>query len=125
MNAGKICGILLLIVGAVFAACLCVSILIGRVAFAGCVWAVLVSGIAVCGSVIPLVYAHLSRVPLSTVTVLAAGAIRLLIMFGGVAIIIFFIKPDILWFTAWTALFYLVILIIEVWVFVRILNRKC
>ena len=107
----------------VFAAALGTSVLLGKSAVKSCLWAVLVTGVACIGSLIPIVYAVLSGKSLSIPTVLAASVIRLLLMISGAIIIMLFVKTDALWFVIWLSVFYVVMLFLEVRVFAGAINK--
>ena len=51
---------------------------------------------------------------------LAAGGIRLLFTFVGSIIICFLINVNILWLIGWTAIFYLMVLVMEILIAIRV-----
>jgi len=120
---GKTCWLGLSVVAAVFAAAGGISILLGTDASNGCFWAILVSGIAACGGLVPIVYAVRASSSLSIAFVLASGAIRLLLALVGAVIIVVFIRINPMWFVVWLGLFYVVMLGWEVWLAARMMNR--
>ena len=120
---GNTCWLGLLVVVAVFAAAGGISILLGADALNACFWAIVVSGIAACGGFIPIAAGSRAASSLSIASVLASGAIRLLLALAGVVIIILFVKVNAMWFAAWLGLFYVVMLGWEVWLATRIINK--
>ena len=123
LRSGKAEWLVLFVVAAVFAAALGVSISLGQIAINGCLWAMLVSVVAGCGGLAPVIYLILSRSSLSTEHVIGSSAIRLLLVLAGVVIILLFTKTDAMWFALWLGLFYVVVLVAEVYVAVRITNE--
>jgi uncharacterized membrane protein HdeD (DUF308 family) len=113
----------LFVVAAIFAAALGISVSLGQNATNGCLWAMLVSVVAGCGGLAPVIYLILSRSSLSVEHVIGSSAIRLLLVLAGVVIILLFTKTDVMWFALWLGLFYLVVLVAEVYVAVRIMNE--
>jgi hypothetical protein len=101
------------------AAALGLSIFFGSDSAKGCLWAILVSGVAGCGGLVPVIYALIYRPALLAILVLAAGMIRLLLMAVGTAILILLVNVNVLWFLIWLGLFYAAILVSEVWWAVR------
>jgi hypothetical protein len=123
LRSGKAEWLVLFIVAAVFAAALGVSISLGQSAINGCLWAMLVSGVAGCGGLVPVICFILSGSSLSMEHVIGSIAIRLLLVLAGVVIILLFTKTDVMWFALWLGLFYIVVLVAEVYVAVRMMNE--
>lgn len=96
-------------------AALGISIFFGTDSAKGCLWAILVGGVAGCGGLVPVIYALTYRPALLAILVMAAGVIRLLLMAVGTAILILLVKVNVLWFVIWLGLFYAAMLVSEVW----------
>jgi len=112
----------LLVIAAIFAASIGVSYLLSGEALKGCFWAVVVATIAGAIGFAPVVCAVQSDPSLQANTILLAGVIRLLLMLGGTAAVLYFMKVDVLWFIEWLGLFYVVMLVLEIWFAVRKIN---
>jgi hypothetical protein len=123
LSSGKTGCFVLLVMAGVFATALGASFLSGQDAVNGCLWAILVSAVAGIGGFIPFILAGLSRKPASIEAVIGASAIRLLLVLAGLVIIIFFTKVNLMWFALWMGLFYIVILVAEVYIAIRIVNE--
>ncbi|MGA2172094.1 MAG: hypothetical protein ABSG82_03650 [Sedimentisphaerales bacterium] len=108
---------------AVVAVALTVSLLSGEQAIKSCLAAIVVSGLAGCGGLIPIIYAAAHKPALLTIFVLAATVIRLLLMVMGSIIIILFAKVSVLWFAVWIGIFYLVMLSLEIYFAIHTANR--
>jgi hypothetical protein len=80
----------------------------------GCLGAITVCGFAGCVALIPIFYAVSRRPDLTQILSIAATGIRLLLTFAGSVTICLFASVNVLWFIGWIAVFYLVILVIEV-----------
>jgi hypothetical protein len=117
-------GFVLLLMAGVFATAVGVSFLSGQDAVNGCLWAILVSAIAGCGGFIPFILARLARKPASIEAVLSASAIRLLLVLAGLVIIIFFTKVNVMWFVFWLAIFYIAMLVGEVYYAIKTVNEQ-
>jgi len=114
----------LLLVAAVFAASVGVSFLLGGDALMGCLWAVVVATIAGAIGFAPVVCTGANNTFLQANTILLAGIIRMLLMLGGTAVVLYFVKIDVLWFIEWLVLFYVVMLVMEIRFAVRKINEK-
>jgi hypothetical protein len=80
----------------------------------GFLGALAVSGFAGGLALIPILYAVSHKPDLTQVLSLAAGGIRLLLTIAGIVTICLLVNINFLWFFGWTAVFYLVILVIEI-----------
>jgi len=89
-----------------------------------CMAALIVSMIAACGGLLPLICAAACNPSWQPVLGLAATAIRLLLMIAGSTIVIIVTKVDTLWFAAWLAAFYLATLVLEVGFAMRAANSN-
>jgi hypothetical protein len=76
--------------------------------------ALAVSGLAGGLALIPVFYAVSYKPDLTQTLSLAAGAIRLLLTITGCVTLCFLANINFLWFFGWTAVFYIVILVIEI-----------
>jgi hypothetical protein len=106
------------------AAALAVSFLSGQEAVKSCLAAATISGLAVCISLIPKIYAAAYRPALLAFSGLAAGVLRLLLMLVGTIIMISFVKVNILWFVVWIGAFYPIILIRDITFAIHAANRR-
>ena len=125
MDSGKSKWLWLLVIVAVFALALGVSFFLGADVAKSCLWAVIISVIGGGCGLAPVIYATLVKTSPSVVSVLALAVtvIRLLITVGGAAIIITFVRVNVLWFAAWLGLFYLVVLAVEVCFIIKTLSQ--
>jgi hypothetical protein len=114
----------LLIIAAVFAFAMVFSAFLGGQQTKTCLWALIVNSVAVCAGLVPVVLSTLYKPSLYTLSILAAGVIRLLITAVGAVIILVFVEVGVLWFVAWLGFFYLVVLGAEVYFTVRRLSRQ-
>jgi hypothetical protein len=89
-----------------------------------CLAALIVSCVAGGGGLFPIFYAAAYRPGMLSVSALAATVIRLLLMIAGSAIVIIFVKVNILWFVVWIGMFYLVVLVLEIRFTIRCLGQK-
>ncbi|MGA2094284.1 MAG: hypothetical protein ABSH16_12910 [Sedimentisphaerales bacterium] len=80
----------------------------------GFLGALAVSGFAGGLALIPIFYAVSHKPDLTQILSLAAGGIRLLLTIAGIVTICLLVNINFLWFFGWTAVFYLVILVIEI-----------
>jgi hypothetical protein len=83
-------------------------------AIKGLLGAIAISGFAGGAALIPILYAVSQKPSLTQMLSLAAGGIRLLFTFVGSVIICFLINVNILWLIGWTAIFYLMVLVMEI-----------
>jgi len=104
----------LLVIAAIFAASIGVSYLLSGEALKGCFWAVAVATIAGGIGFFPVVCSVSNNSSLQANTILLAGVIRLLLMLGGTAAVLYFMKVDVLWFIEWLGLFYVGFLVMEI-----------
>jgi uncharacterized membrane protein len=107
----------------VFATAVGASFLSGQDAVNGCLWAMLVSAIAGLGGFVPFILARLAKKPASIEAVLSSSAIRLLLVLAGLVIILFLTKVNVTWFALWMGIFYVVILVAEVYIAIRTVNE--
>jgi len=103
----------LVIVAVVAAVALAASFSAGQQALNGCLAAIILSCLAGCTALIPVVYAAVYKPGLLAGLVPAVSVIRLLVMLAGTVIIIVFVDISILWFVLWTGVFYLLVLVLE------------
>lgn len=115
-------GWMLIIIIVFFAAVFGASALLGEIARNNCFWAIVVNGVAVCGSVAPFIYAGLFKQSVSACYLLATSVIRLLLAVIGSGVILYFIKVDAFWFAVWVGILYLMVLVLEVRFFVKMLT---
>jgi hypothetical protein len=124
LSSGKTGCFVLAVMAGVFAAAMGVSFLSGQDAFNGCLWAMLVSSLAGFGGLIPIILARLSAKPASIEAVIGASAIRLLLVLAGLVIILFLVKTNLTWFVFWLAIFYIAMLVGEVYYAIRTVNEQ-
>jgi hypothetical protein len=113
-----------LIIIVFFAAVSGASTLLGEIAWNNCFWAIVVNGIAACGSIAPLIYAGLFKSSIPVYYLLAASVIRLLLAVIGSCVILYFVKIDALWFAVWVGVLYLAVLVLEVCFFIKMLTGR-
>jgi hypothetical protein len=102
-----------------------ISLFIRKAAWQACLAAIGISVVVGLASLLPALYGIVRRQDLAVAFVLAASLIRLLLMAGGTAIILFFTKVNIMWFVVWLGLFYICMLAVEVWLLIKTTNKGC
>jgi hypothetical protein len=117
-------GIVFLVEALVFVAAVGVSFLLGQNAFNGCLWAMLVSAIAGAGGFAPVILARLSGKQVSVEHVVGSSAIRLLLVIAGLVIMLFVTKTNMMWFAFWLAIFYVAMLVGEVYYAINAVNEQ-
>jgi hypothetical protein len=92
-------------------------------ALSGCLWAAAVTLPAASAGFAAITFAKSLNLSMSSAA-LSAGAIRLLLIVVGCAIIPGFAAVPALWFLAWLGFFYVVTLVAEVYFAILIVNKQ-
>jgi hypothetical protein len=117
-------GWMLIVIVVFFAAVFGVSALLGDIPRNNCFWAIVINGVAACGSVAPFIYAGLFKQSVSECYLLAASLTRLLLAVIGSGVVLYFVKVDAFWFAVWVGMLYLTVLIWEVRFFIKMLTGR-
>jgi hypothetical protein len=88
----------------------------------GCLAALAVCGFAGCIALLPIFYSMGRKTDWILLLALAAGVIRLLLTIVGCVILCALVTVNVLWFIGWTAIFYLMVLILEIRIAIRAIS---